>query len=595
VAAPVTHAQPGGVVNHSVSFPAIRQQYAHLRSEFPVSGETVDVRMASWTPGSYLVREFPSDLDRIDFTSPEGETLRHAKVSKDTWRVQLAGAASLVAEYDIHAGDLSVQTSWVSEEYILLNGASVFLYTDHSRSLPHRVALELPAGVGQALSAMPFTGGAFLARDFDELVDSPIVVAGDVVHRFSADGNGFALVNIGATSLWDGARSARDVQAVVAAVNGFWGEVPFERDYWFFNFLVEHRGGLEHDHSTVMMTSRWQMRDREDYVKWLSLVAHEYFHAWNVRRMRPVSLASYDYHREQYSSSLWLAEGITSYYDNLLLSRARLVDAQEYFKRLAIDFHALELTPGSALVSLRQASWDAWIRHYRPDANSINSTASYYTKGAVLGFVLDTRLRAVTRDRAGLDDVMRLMYRHWGGTPYPEHAFSDVVEEVGGTEVRVWLEPLLSTPAMPDIDEALAWYGLALNRHPANKAARESGQPLQAGFGVNWDPERQGLVIHSVVHGTSGSRAGLLPGDELLAIDGERVSAETLEDRLARIGPGGQVDLLLSRRGRIVTVPVLLQEARPDKYEVTTGPDFGERELRRLESWLGQPLQMTDG
>jgi len=592
-AAPLA-AQQAQEVRHELSFPDLRQQYITVRSAFPVSGPASVVQMAVWTPGSYLVREFASDLEGLVFRNVSGSALPFSKTSKNRWQVQTEDVSTLVAEYRMHAGELSVNTSWASPEFVLVNGASVFLYTAATRHLPHRVSVRPPPGFNRVLAALPGPqAGVFLARDFDELVDSPIVVSDEVVHRFSQDGYEYRLLNLGAGPLWDGGQSAADIQALVAATNAFWGSVPFAREYWFFNVLAERGGGLEHDHSAVIMGSRWQMRERDDYIKWLSLAAHEYFHAWNVRRMRPMALARYEYGHEQYSESLWLVEGLTSYYDNLLLSRAKRVRPAEYFKRLALDLHALETTPGAARISLREASYDAWIRHYRPDANSVNSTISYYTKGAVLGLVLDTRLRRDSNDRLSLDDVMRAMYQRWRGQPYPDDAFLDLVGELGGEGVRAWLEQLLGTPLALDIDEALAWYGLVLDRHPINNAAREAGKALLSGFGVTWEADKPSLVIATVIDGSSGAGAGLLPGDELLAISGERVTPQTIEDRMLRLRPGEQVELLLARRGRITRVSLPLEEARPATYEIRVQPDFGRRELRRLESWLGQPLELV--
>ncbi|NND44410.1 MAG: M61 family metallopeptidase [Xanthomonadales bacterium] len=594
VAAWLTPASAQQRVEHEVSFPRLAQQYIQVRSTWPAAGDTLDVRMANWTPGSYLIRDFASNVDAIEFHDASGQPLRFSKISKDCWRVRLDGTDTVTAMYQVHAGELSVRTSWASPEYILVNGASVFLYTETTRAQPQRIQVDAPAGVGRPMSALPTDRrGRFLAADFDELVDSPLVVSSEVAHGFEVGGHAFRLLNVGAGPLWNGPRSANDLRDIVAATQAFWGGVPLEREYWFFNFLVERGGGLEHDHSTVIMGSRWQMRDREDYVKWLSLAAHEYFHAWNVRRMRPEALARYDYSSEQYVHSLWLAEGLTSYYDNLMLSRAHLVTPVEYFKRLALDLHALEMTPGRALISLREASLDAWIRHYQPDAHSPNSTVSYYTKGAVLGFALDTRIRSATGNRRSLDEVMRGMYRDWGDRPYPDSAFPEAVEQVGNAEIRAWLEHHLDTPEPIDIDAALAWYGLLLDRHPANTAARLEGEPPAAGLGVSWNEEAPGLVVDSVFSDSAGSAAGLLPGDELLAISGERVTADELEDRLHRLHPGEEVTLLLARRGRIMQLPLVLAESRPEKYEILVDPEFGERELRRLEAWLGQPLELN--
>lgn len=593
--APEAKAQDNPEVFHHISFPELNQQYVHVRSEFPVDGDSVNLRMANWNPGSYLIRDFSADLERLMILDTAGNSIDFVQNSKSSWQVNVLGQNRLVVEYDVHAGELSVNTSWVSKEYILLNNSSILLYSDASRRQAQRLSVEVPPLSGTLMTPLTATGRAneFLAASFDQLVDNPVVITDSPVFHFNVGEQAYKLVNVGAGSLWDGSQSARDLESVVRASNEFWGITPFERDYWFFNFLVERGGGLEHDHGTVIMGSRWQMRDRDDYIKWLSLAAHEFFHSWNVRRMRPVGLANYQFDREQYTGSLWLAEGLTSYYDNLLLSRANLVNPEEYLKRLAEDLHALEMTPGRLRISLQQASRDSWIKHYKQDSNSINSTISYYTKGAVLGLVLDAKLRETSRDKVSLDDVMRLMYQRWEGTPYPEDAFADAVETIGGSKVRAWFEPLLSTPAELDVDQALAWFGLQLNRSPENDVAKELGKPVISGFGVNWEKDKPALVVDSVVRGMSGSIAGLLPGDELIAINGERITRDNIDDRLKRLQPGLTVELQVFRRERLQSISLTLEEARPLKYEIKVIPEFGRRQLRHLQTWLGQPLEVV--
>jgi predicted metalloprotease with PDZ domain len=585
-------AEHAAFVEHELSFPSLRQQYVRVVSSFPAAGPELELVMANWNPGSYVIRDFSADVDRIEARDAVGRPLPIRKLRKNAWSVQTGGADQVTVEYDVHAGELSVNTSWASPDFVLINGSSVFLYTDASRPLPQRIRVAAPPGVGQVYTSMQMAreGSAWQAANFDELVDSPMVVTSSEPRYFQQDGHGYQFLNVGHDSLWDTDRAVADVQAVVAAANALWGEVPLLRDYWFLNFLVERGGGLEHDHSTVMMASRWQMREREDYIKWLSLVAHEYFHLWNVRRMRPAGIEVYDFESEQYSTALWLAEGFSSYYDNLLLSRAGLITPDEYFKRLAIDLHRLEMTPGRALISLEQASRDAWIRHYQPDANTINSNISYYTKGAVLGFALDARIRAATEDRKSLDDVMRAMYASWDEHGYPPGAFRDVVEQVAGVETRAWLEPLLSTPADPDIDAALDYFGLQLDRHPDKTAAEAAGNPVAAGLGVNWQQEGEALVVAAVIRGMSGSEAGLLPGDELLAIDGERVLKSNLDDRLARLRPGEVVELTLARRERLMQLSLPLAEARPQDYEISLQENPARRQKRRLQEWLLQDM-----
>lgn len=584
-------AQDGAAVSHRLSFPELHLQYIQVESEFPVSGGEVALLMPVWTPGSYLVRNHDSNLQILEVSDEAGRPLSVTKTRKDTWRLDSGAATRIRVTYRVHAADLNVATSWASQQFILVNGASVFLYTADSRALPQHTSVDVPDGMGHAMSAMPPLDNGWVANGFDELVDSPIVVSPAEPLRFETDGQAYAMVHVNETGLWDTERAEFDVLKVTRAANRLWRVMPFERDYWFFNLLVEASGGLEHDHSTVMMASRWQMRDRKDYIKWLGLVAHEYLHAWNVRRMRPAALQSYDYQNEQYTGSLWLAEGLTSYYDDLLLSRSKVISPAEYLEQLAAQIHRLELTPGRLKISLQQASRDAWTRLYRPDANTLNDSVSYYVKGSVVGFVLDARIREATSGRKSLDHVMREMYSRWGVTPYPEGAFSEAVAVVAGQQTADWLEPLLATPAEPDTDAALALFGLVLDRHPEKSAANLIGASLPAGFGINWSDSDNDLVVGSVVHGLSAAEAGVLPGDELLAIGDERVTRDTLENRKARLDPGEQLEFLLARQGRLLRLEVTAGEVRPATFEIRPGDGvFRERQRKRLESWLGQEV-----
>jgi len=353
---------------------------------------------------------------------------------------------------------------------------------------------------------------------------------------------------------------------------------------------------LEHDQSTVMMCDPWQMSERKDYIKWLGLVSHEFFHAWNVRRMRPAALADYDYDREVYTRELWLAEGLSSYYDDLLLFRAGLLSVSEYFELLAQEIRHYEVMPGREVRSAERASFDTWIKHYQPDENSVNSTVSYYRKGALIGFVTDTEIRRATGNRASLDTVMRAMYSRFGppsgsAEGYPPGAFEAEVERSGGSRVRAFVEDLLQSTDDPDVDAALAWYGLSLDRAPASAAAKVAGSNPPAGFGVVWSLDGERLVAEQVVLGHAGADAGILPGDELLAIDGFRVTPGTYAAHSQRLQPGQTVELTLVRHERLLTLPVDVQAAISERYAIGTREKMRRAEQRRLEAWLGRELR----
>ena len=582
-------------VSHTLSFPQREMQYLRVNLRMPVEGEFVELAMPSWTPGSYLIRDYAAHVERLQVSDSQGGYREVRKVAKNRWRIDTAGISEVTVNYDVWAGNLGVNFSWVEPKFALVNGASVFLYSDASRSMPQHVAVNLPADWRSVHTSLVPAQGAegWTAADFDELVDSPILAGNAQAYRFELEGQSYALVNEGDTTLWDGTQAAQDVAAIVKAVQSFWGIDPLEREYLFLNLLVEGRGGLEHDHSTVMLASHWQMRYREDYVRWLALVTHEFFHSWNVRRMRPQALASYDYDREVYTRELWLAEGLTSYYDNLLLFRSGLITVNEFLELLADEIHKLDTTPGREVRSLELASFDTWIKQYRPDANSINSSVSYYRKGSVVGFVIDTRLRSQSSNKLSLDVVMSEMYRRYAGGSYPPGAFEALIEQLAGPETGSWVKELLKSTSDPDLDSALDWYGLELDRGANSSATDSEQEPAAAGFGLIWDKSKPLLIVESVIRDGAGATAGVLPGDELLAINGSRVQKGQIADRMARLVPGEQVELTLVRYGQLFTLPLIVQQAIPDKYVISLKSRFRDRDRRRLEVWLGRDLTLT--
>lgn len=544
--------------------------------------------MPNWTPGSYRIRDYAANVDRISASSGDGAALHIKKISKDRWQVNTAQATTLVVDYEVFTPNISVQASWVGSDFSLFNGASVFLYTEQSRELPQLLNMVTDTDRGEVFTALPFSpdGGFYQASNYDELVDNPVVVANAPSYRFTHEDQDYVLLNVGENTFWDGKKAAHDVEKIVAETQSFWRTNPLTRPYWFLNFAVEGKGGLEHDHSTVIMTGRRQMSDRDDYIKWLGIVTHEFFHVWNVRHMRPLELAEYDYQHEQYTSQLWLVEGLTSYYDNLLMSRAGLITPKEYMALLAKDIHRLETTPGRLLRPVTEASLDAWIRHYQPNSNSLNSTISYYTKGAVIGFVLDAYLRKKSKGRHDLDEVMRKMYSQYSVRPYSSDAFVKVVVDVGGAGAGDFLLSLLNTTTDPDVDVALEWYGLKLVRSPAVV----DGDTLQSGFGVIWDEDKSELVVKTVLAGSGGSVAGLISGDEVLAIGDERLTTETLVGLMGSFRPSDKTRLLISRRGRIISLDIKLDTAIVEQFDIVLQSGFGKRHIKRLQSLLGQKL-----
>jgi predicted metalloprotease with PDZ domain len=398
------------------------------------------------------------------------------------------------------------------------------------------------------------------------------------------------LLNEGEGTVWDGPRSAADAEKIARTQLDFWGKAPYPR-YVFFNLLTGAGGGLEHRDSSTLMSNRWRTRTREGYLEWLALVSHELFHAWNGKRLRPAELGPFDYESEVYTRNLWIVEGITSYYGDLLLHRAGYSTRKEYLKNLSKAIETLETTPGRLVQPMDEASFDAWIKLYRRDENTPNSTISYYTKGEVVAFLLDARIRRATGGRRSLDDVLRWAYRRYSGERgYTAEQFRKVLEEVAGTDFSEksadWLTRAVESTEELDYQEALDWYGL---RFASTEEKKEGGEPQEspgAWMGVDFDRDGGRIVVTQVKRGTPAYEAGVNVDDEILAIDDYRVLPDGIENRLKAYRPGEQATLLVARRERLTRLPITVGEKPENRWKLEARPDATEEQKARLAAWL---------
>ena len=343
--------------------------------------------------------------------------------------------------------------------------------------------IERPAPWSTVVTAL--AAGAtdtWRAPDYDTLVDSPFSLGNPQIYPFLVDGIEHRLVNDGEGGVWDGPRSAADTEKIVRAARDLWGLLPYSR-YVFFNFLTEASGGLEHKASTLLLTSRYKTSSRKAYLGWLSLVAHEHFHAWNVKRLRPAALGPFDYEAEAYTKDLWFSEGVTDYYADVIVRRAGLMTNKEYLRALSEAVDKVETTPGRKVQSLEMASFDAWIKHYRPDENTPNTAIDYYAKGAVVGFLLDATIREGTSGRQSLDDVMRRAYERYSG----EHGFASeefrrTASEVTGLDLSSFFAAALEGTAELDYAPAFGYFGLRFKAE--KKKDEDDDKPEKAWLGA---------------------------------------------------------------------------------------------------------------
>jgi predicted metalloprotease with PDZ domain len=577
-------------VSYVLRFPAPHTHYVEVEASIPTDGQpAVELMMAVWTPGSYMVREFSRQIEALAATTEAGTPLRIEKTRKNRWRVTAPGAARLRVRYRVYSREMSVRTNFVDAGFAILNGAPTFLTRVGAESRPHDVRVVLPPGWKEAVCALPPPPGetaGFRAADFDTLVDSPLYAGSAPIYRFEVDGKPHQLVNEGEDTLWDGARSAADLERIVREEAAFWGHLPYDR-YIFFNLITEASGGLEHKSSTVLMTSRWRPRTQEGMVGWLGLAAHELFHAWNVKRLRPAALGPFDYENEVYTRDLWIPEGITSYYEDLLVHRAGLSTRKELLKRLSREIEALQTTPGRQVQSLEDASFDAWIKYYRQDENFPNSGVSYYTKGGVIAFLLDAKIRRATAGRASLDDVLRRSYARFSGPHgFRSEDFRAVAEEVAGSDLEPWFHRALETTEELDYREALEWYGLHFVE--SKKKDEEEDEDPAGWLGCEVEIQSGKLVVTQVKRGTPAYDAGLNVGDEILAVGDYRTptTIDGWEERLKAYPPGTQDSLLIARRDHLLRLPATFREEPRLTWKLEEDPKATPEQRAHLEAWL---------
>jgi predicted metalloprotease with PDZ domain len=590
-------------ISYTLRFPAPETHYVDVEAVVPTGGQAaIELMMPVWTPGSYLVREYERNVEQVEARGANGKGLAVSKTQKNRWKIETGGAPRITVTYRVYGREMSVRTNWIESRFALLNGAPTFLGLPEKGAMrPHLVTVVLPDAWKTTVTGLAPLAGTphkYRAESYDELVDSPILAGNPAVHRFDVAGVPHVLANEGEAGVFDGARAAADLARIVAEAEQFWGSLPYDR-YAFINVLSEAGGGLEHADSTVLMASRWATGSRKAYVNWLTLAAHEHFHAWNVKRLRPVELGPFDYERENPTTGLWIAEGVTAYYEHVLVRRAGLSTDAELIDGVGSDIRELQTTPGRLVQPVQTASLDAWIKYYRSDENTPNTAISYYTKGAVIGFLLDAKIRKATNGLKSLDDAMRLAYtRYSGAAGFTDAQFRAVVHDVAGKDFGPWWTSVLQTVDELSYDEALDWFGLRFKPvdTPGGPAAATTATPppaAKAWLGATTKNDGGRLVVTQVRRGTPAHQAGLNVDDEILAIDDFRVRADGLAPRLEQYAPGRAVTLLVARRDELLRLPVTLGREPADTWRLEIRPDATPEQQAHRKAWSGDVVPVA--
>ena len=564
--------------------PAAHLFHVTLTVPQPQAGQRMS--LPAWIPGSYLVREFSRHLQKLT-ARQDGRPVAVQQLDKATWQADCVPSSPLVVSYEVYAFDNSVRTAWLDAQRGFFNGTSLCLRVHGMAQEPHELELVPPrahphweAATGlEPLKTGKRGFGTYLAQDYDELVDCPVEMGTFRSAEFRAGGVPHRLVVAGATEAFDADRLLADMQKICETQIRFWHDrkrPPFKSYLFLLNAVDDGYGGLEHRNSTALICSRRDLprigdgRMGEGYVTLLGLISHEYFHTWNVKRLRPAEFAHYDYKQENYSSLLWFFEGFTSYYDDLLLRRAGLIDDATYLKLLTKTSNQVLQTPGREVQSVAQASFDAWVKYYRQDENTANATVSYYTKGALVALCFDLTLRQ--EGHASLDDVMRALWQRCKAGPMAEADFAAVLRELGGRaytrELAGWVHGTRELP----LKDLLEQHGVNVMEEPAQ---------LQQRLGVRVN-EAQGIVLKNVLRGGAAEQAGFAANDEWLAVEvaGTAWRLGKLDDLLLYAGNHRKVTAIVARDRRLLRLELAIPGA------VTTWR-LVLRDPARAQTWFG--------
>lgn len=567
----------------SMSKPWTHLLEVEMRIRWSAMPQDLDLKMPVWTPGSYLVREYSRHVQDFAAKDAAGNTLAWEKTSKNTWRIKGAKGREVVATYRVYSNELTVRTNELNDEHAFWNNSALLFFPAGQLKAPSKIKV-IPYGnwkVATGLRRVPGEANTFTAPDYDILYDSPFQVSDFKEKTFQVAGRPHRIVVTGEGN-YDLDQMAEDTAKIGEAGIAIFGELPID-DYLII-LNLRGRGGLEHLNSTALQWNRFGFQPRSQYINYLRLVAHEYFHLWNVKRIRPDVLGPFDYENENYTKLLWVAEGTTAYYEDVLLRRAGLITPEENLEAKASMIGDLQNRPGRFQTSLEESSFDAWIKYYRQDENSVNNQISYYDKGEIVNMLLDIEIRNASGHQRSLDTVMRTLYEDFykRGRNFTPADFQRACEAAAGRSLNDFFTKYISGRDEIQYNSILQGVGLRLQAGlPANRPAY---------IGANLAETDGRLIVRSVPAGTPAHEQGLNFNDQIVAIDGHRASNSFLQSYIGERKPGDKVRMTIFRHDRLRDIEFTLGVNERTVYRFIKEPQPTAEQRAGYERYFGVPI-----
>jgi len=563
-----------------------------------VDERTIEVRFPAWRPGKYVILDLAGALRDVRATTARGAPLDIRKISKASWRIDTRGADEVRVSYRFYANEIRDRTRHADDTHAFLSGSGTFMYWPKRREEPLRVRVEAPEHwrIATGLEPDPELERAVVAPSYDVLVDSPLEIGEQHVIEFRVAGKPHEIVIWGRGN-WDDQTLAEDFAAIIEEQREIFGELPYRRYVFLIHSNPGMGGGTEHLNSTIM-GARPDSFEGDRYERWLGLVSHEFFHTWNVKRLRPAGIHPYDYQRENYTDLLWVAEGTTSYYDDLTLARAELIDVDEYLDRIGGAINGYRRLPGRTKQSLSESSFDAWIKFWKRNEDHHNYNVSFYRKGSLVSLLIDIELRQRTAGDVSLDDVMRAMYERYplSGPGYTTADLLATLQDLSGTSFASFFAAYVDGVEPLPLEAALERVGLRLARdaddeeeHEAGEGKDEQSDAMEAYLGLSLTDDEGFARVRRLNADGPARAAGLIVDDRIVAMDGIRLEADELGDRLEKMEPGETVTFSFLRWDELREIEVTLAGRPAGKWTVTKVEDPTPEQRAAFEAWIQQP------
>jgi predicted metalloprotease with PDZ domain len=570
-------------IHYEVSFPDAASHYVKIKMSIrDFNDDEVDVSMPVWTPGSYLVREYAQHVESIKVQNGASQPLEYYKFDKNTWRIFPGKATKIVVTYTLYCFDATVRTNFVDSDHATLIGANTFLYVEGGKHHPSVIEIRPDTSWKHIATTLPQKERSKWIReapDYDFLVDNPIVVGKLKEYAFEAGGVPHRLAVFGENNA-DMPALVDDLQKICSEHIELFGENPCE-EYLFILLNTENRyNGLEHMHCSLNQLPRWDFHPRDRYQRSMGLLSHEYFHLWNVKRIRPVELSKFDYNSEVYTRQLWVAEGLTSYYDDYVLYKSGVFNREEYLAAVAKMMNGVINNPGDSYQSITEASHDAWIKYYRRNENSNNNQVTYYDKGAMMVHALNFIIMHETRAEKSFDDVLRVLWAAYQERPdkgYTEEEFLAMVESVAGIDLDDFFQRHIYGTEPVDFAKYFGYAGLELADE------NEGSDKIHLGMSVKWESGK--LMVKRLDRNYGAWKGGLNVNDEIIAIDGHRVNTKW-QKIYGTKSSGQKITVLVDRQGLIRELTVPLTAENRVNYSIVETKKPGKLQKKIRDKWL---------